>query len=291
MLAYAEGTKEHIIERGETLESIAKKYGVTTDAIIKLNPVVKDMFYSGMIINIPEKINSGTALPSSTTSAETQASDITHNQAVESQSYVMQEVTSQTADYTPSYMEEMSDKGSSDLRFLIGYDINTIKNSHVNNKDMYSNGFSMSAEFLYRYYFINRLYGEGGVGITCTSTSAMMKSPSYKKYTTDNYAIPLDINVGYTIPFGDKFGIDIFTGPEFQFTVSNTFKEDGNKTRYKGDGKSGVAWDFGINLSLASFNIGAEYRLPLTNNYSVEALGNDLKKHGFLIYIGYTLPI
>lgn len=44
----------HILERGETLESIAKKYGVTTEQIIELNPEVKTFTYVGMELIIPE---------------------------------------------------------------------------------------------------------------------------------------------------------------------------------------------------------------------------------------------
>ena len=32
------GTTKHIVDRGETLESIAKKYGTTPEKIIELNP-------------------------------------------------------------------------------------------------------------------------------------------------------------------------------------------------------------------------------------------------------------
>ncbi len=46
----------HILERGETLESIAKKYGVTTEQIIELNPEAKTFTYVGMELIIPETV-------------------------------------------------------------------------------------------------------------------------------------------------------------------------------------------------------------------------------------------
>lgn len=63
----------HVVDRGETLESIAKKYGVTSAQIIELNPTAAQFIYVGMELNIPEKIvqpvyqQSSTILPEGTT--------------------------------------------------------------------------------------------------------------------------------------------------------------------------------------------------------------------------------
>lgn len=46
---------EHIVDKGETLESIALKYGITTQTIIRSNPGVDDFFYGGMKLDIPYK--------------------------------------------------------------------------------------------------------------------------------------------------------------------------------------------------------------------------------------------
>lgn len=45
---------EHIIERGETIESVAQKYKVTADDIKKANPEMGGSFYAGTVIIIPE---------------------------------------------------------------------------------------------------------------------------------------------------------------------------------------------------------------------------------------------
>ena len=47
-------TKSHTVTRGETIESIAQKYGVTVEAIKQANPNMGSMFYVGMKLNIPE---------------------------------------------------------------------------------------------------------------------------------------------------------------------------------------------------------------------------------------------
>lgn len=52
-VATAQGTKVHVVERGETIESIAKKYNVTKDELIKQNPDVAQFVYVGMELTIP----------------------------------------------------------------------------------------------------------------------------------------------------------------------------------------------------------------------------------------------
>jgi len=65
----------HILERGETLESVAKKYGITTEQIIALNPDAKSFTYVGMELIIPETATtrSDSAAAASTGTAATPA--------------------------------------------------------------------------------------------------------------------------------------------------------------------------------------------------------------------------
>lgn len=50
----AQTVKKHIVERGETVESIAEKYGVTKASIIEMNPDAAQFVYVGMELKIPE---------------------------------------------------------------------------------------------------------------------------------------------------------------------------------------------------------------------------------------------
>ena len=49
--------KEHIVERGETIESIATKYNIDVEMIVNHNPSVAELFYTGMSIVIPDGKN------------------------------------------------------------------------------------------------------------------------------------------------------------------------------------------------------------------------------------------
>ena len=53
----AQTTVKHVVDRGETLASIAKMYGTTEDKIIELNPDAAQFVYVGMELVVPKKEN------------------------------------------------------------------------------------------------------------------------------------------------------------------------------------------------------------------------------------------
>lgn len=53
MTVNAQSETKHIVKRGETLESIAGKYGTTTDELVRLNPDAAQFVYVGMELKIP----------------------------------------------------------------------------------------------------------------------------------------------------------------------------------------------------------------------------------------------
>lgn len=69
-IASMDAETKHILERGESLESIAKKYGVTTQQIIELNPEAASFTYIGMELTIPESCRPA-AVPQSQAEAPT----------------------------------------------------------------------------------------------------------------------------------------------------------------------------------------------------------------------------
>lgn len=52
--ALAQNVRKHIVDRGETLASIAEKYAVSTEEIVKLNPDAAQFVYVGMELTIPK---------------------------------------------------------------------------------------------------------------------------------------------------------------------------------------------------------------------------------------------
>ena len=57
-------TIEHVVDVGETFESIAQKYGLTEQQLKEANPKYRGVFYVGMKLNIPQKsVKSATGTP------------------------------------------------------------------------------------------------------------------------------------------------------------------------------------------------------------------------------------
>lgn len=53
----AQTSKSHIVQRGETIESVANKYGISISDLQQANPSTRDYFYAGMKLVIPHKTN------------------------------------------------------------------------------------------------------------------------------------------------------------------------------------------------------------------------------------------
>lgn len=54
-IAMAQTITTHVVQRGETAESIATLYSITTEQLFKANPGAEDLFYVGLKLNIPAK--------------------------------------------------------------------------------------------------------------------------------------------------------------------------------------------------------------------------------------------
>lgn len=67
-------TRQHVIERGETITSIATLYGVSEQDIITANPDVANYIYTGMVLDIPMSDNTKSITP--TTNPEQPAVEV-----------------------------------------------------------------------------------------------------------------------------------------------------------------------------------------------------------------------
>lgn len=73
--AAQQNTIEHSIQKGETVYSISKTYGVNMNAIFALNPESEDIIYAGRILLIPETRSSNTSSETSATITNSQISN------------------------------------------------------------------------------------------------------------------------------------------------------------------------------------------------------------------------
>lgn len=59
----AQISQTHTVQRGETIEGLAKKYGISVSDLQQANPSVKEYFYAGMELVIPRKSNTQDTTP------------------------------------------------------------------------------------------------------------------------------------------------------------------------------------------------------------------------------------
>lgn len=85
----------HTIQRGETIESIAKKYNVSVDALKKANPNISELFFVGLKLNIPstqpiaETFNGNNVeIPKAVESTQERNNDVQSQQLLDNSSFV-----------------------------------------------------------------------------------------------------------------------------------------------------------------------------------------------------------
>lgn len=260
-MAWAFANVNHIVEPGETLKSIAQKYGITEAKIIELNPDAAQFIYVGMELNIP----ANAPVAQTTTSTSTNTS----NQQTGSES---------------SYDEEKS-KWITFMDASYGF---LSKENHREGKN-YTKGNNSTIGFTIGvgYKFYKDLYAGARIGYN---------SATYNQFTSYNrewitqkstyHFISLPLELGYD--FGDKIGLIPHAGFDLNLCVAG-------KTKYKGGGyeesKSlkdkpfAVDFNAGLRIKLWEITLHGAYHVPLTDD-TKDAFG---KKGYFSVGIGWFM--
>lgn len=205
-------TTKHIVERGETVESIAQKYGVTKDEIVKLNPDAAQFVYVGMELVVPKIANQ---------EMTKKKTAITNDTALSSEK-------SSATDHT-IWTNKSSDKFK--IGVVAGYSINNYTGKDIKDTKNQS-GFHVGLDL--RYHINKYLFAEGSLEI---ATKGYKKEefdtsgegwddegPNYDITTkttmsTINLEIPLYIGANYE-------GFFIKTGPYLSYVLSGKKKSD-----------------------------------------------------------------
>lgn len=221
-------TVKHTVDRGETLQSIAKRYATTEAKIIELNPDAAQFVYVGMELTVP------------TMKA--------HDAAKEDNYKTMNNniVTQTTSDHfiensTLNNAASKNDHRKFEKELYVGVSMNNFTGTDIKDSKM-EVGFS--AGFTVRCYFEN-VFFEGSLGIATKGYKLDSKSssggywddegPNYDssistKYTSYNLDLP--VLVGYKIVMNDNFNIKLKVGPYFTYALSGKLREKGYMTEY-----------------------------------------------------------
>ena len=256
MFAMAQSqTVTHVVQRGETLESIADYYKVSVDDINKANPNADGMVYVGMKLNIP-------------TSSRPQKVSNNDNQG------------------EPTYTQENNIENHSNDKVFQEH-----KNSTAKNKDEKVGKFEFAGElgfgfikgadnFMYEatvganYRLPYNLYVGARIGYNSANYIGLIAIDGQNINAEQNYhLLEIPIEFGYSLKNeSETLGLIPFVGFNTNIGLSGKYKQrvlgTGGKEgsqKVKIGGKVGVGARIGVRVCLWGFDITGAYQIPLNN--------------------------
>lgn len=249
---------EHTVQRGETLESVAKAYNITTQQLVNANPGADKLFYVGLKLNIPEA--DAAATPAANPSSPTLPIADT-------------EIPSET---TPTDMpEESSGPGASIIfEYSMGFPQKVEGLKHQTHLDF---AISVGAA----YWFMNKMDGffaSAAIGYDGDTYSCPKPQTSY-----DFHMINVPVKAGYAITGANKnFAIIPYLGFDLALTIAAKAKI--NDEKYNVDtGKFIPTFRVGAIIRVGDVDLGAYFRVPMGD----EAKGVFGSKGHFGFTVGY----
>lgn len=230
---------EHTVQRGETLESVAKAYNITTQQLVNANPGADKLFYVGLKLNIPEA-NAAATMPAA-------------NESVQTLPVPDAENTPETTEET-SVEEEQGPGWTPILDLNFGF---TPKEKGLKNQV----SLDIAASFGAAYWFMNRM--DGVFASAALGYDGKVYSYPADKISTTIHMISVPIKAGYAISTANRnFAVTPYIGFDLAITVAGSSKMGD----YKFDvdtGKFIPTFKVGAMIRLASYDVGAYFRVPM----------------------------
>lgn len=252
----------HVIQRGETLESIAQKYQVTVDAIKQANPETVNMIYIGMRIIIPVKPQQNVDASSRNTNGGQQPPV-----SMQTQSQVVAKNVVSHEQMSIGSTDIESDSKLNTWRFSgrIGANLFKIKDAEYFSLSM---GFTLGSH----YYFAENAYLAaylGYYGATLDYSYEVAKNKT-EKYVVDSHNIILPIGIGVNIPISDKVNFLGETGPSFVHALFGSVKTDDGSTSFskiEGIERFGSYYTISAGIEITSWDVNCmlSFSIPLSS--------------------------
>lgn len=254
----------HVVQRGETIESIAKQYNVSVADINKANPNAEGVVYVGMKLAIPV----GTTKTATEANTKEQSQNSSNPREITSKGQVKQNANS---------IAQQNKEGT-----------------EVNGKAFPNNSFyyGEGSSFSFLYQSDAKLYGlqmELGTNLFCLTTSIISNMKFGKNDTLAGTAC-LGAGVRRKLVFGDNFLIQGKIYPYIGFAQSDTPKniETGQEAEDKTEFTYGASADISLGIKLWNTTKGNSTFLHI--GYAVMAGEFETKglfKSGFIM-VGLT---
>lgn len=239
----------HTVGKGETLQSIADKYHVSVSSLIAANPGSDNLFFVGLVLNIPK-------------------SDMTEgNNLANSDTNIVDASTVDSTDVNPSKNQTVpnsrvdtdeEDKAGAEFAFMIEYGFLSKPEMASSTSTPFTYAFTVGANYFFMHHR-RGIFGGARIGYNSATYVGIGKNKS------ESHFITIPICVGYTLrTVNRKWAISPQAGFDFNFCVGG--KDVINDKKYKIKKKVGVDARIGVQLDLHGFGLGCSYVFPVDKN-------------------------
>lgn len=248
-------TVTHVVQRGETIESIAEYYKVSVEDINKANPNADGIVYVGMKLNIPtsSKPQIVSNNDSQGGSTYTQENNIKHH----SNNKVYQEHKYKAAKNEDEKVGKFEFAGELGFGFIKGAD-----------------NFMYEATVGANYRLPYNLYIGARIGYNSANYTGLIKIEGQNINAKQNYhLLEIPIEFGYSLKNeSETLGLIPFVGFNTNIGLSGKYKQrilgTGGKEepqKVKIGGKVGIGARVGVRVCLWGFDITGSYQIPLND--------------------------
>lgn len=263
MLCMAQSqTVSHVVQRGETLESIAEYYKVSVEDINKANPNADGMMYVGMKIEIPMSTNgikdaqnilSETKTPSKQTSS--------------SYSNMKSEFSKAQSNNSVETQNDEPKKGDVDASMQVVPRLGSLSGD---NAEHLKNTFGLSAALGAKYFIADKMFIEGLIGYRFLIAS-YKKEYAEAIYGSEGATGSLETHSIYVpLYVGAKFdNFSIKAGPYFDYIVNGAAKTEKGKDKRK-DKITKDRLSVGLNFAAQYKMFGLNFNIGLTDYAEVK---------------------
>ena len=257
-------TVTHIVQRGETIESIAEIYKVSVEDINKANPNADGIVYVGMKLNIP------TSSVQPKTSSRDVSIETSQKQELTPERAPIKNVSKEDKKYSAS--SEDKKYGKFIFAGELGYGF--IKGS---SNFMYE--FTFGANYTLPY----NLYVGARIGYNSANYNESIKIEGENINAEQNcHFLQIPIEFGYSLKNeSESLGLIPFVGFNTNIGLSGKYKQkilgtggEESSKKLKIGGKVGIGARVGIRVHLLGFDITGSYQIPL-NDKQKDWFGKD----------------
>lgn len=251
IFVFSQTTTTHIVDKGETLATIAQKYNTTEAKLLELNPDASQFVYVGMELVLPTV--SKVEVDSISSKIDETSLDVLKTQ---------KDKTNDLVHYVDGIYEDCSK-----WQFAMSLSYGFLPGKNGTNWT-----FSVSAGA--NYNITKTFYVGARIGYNSVNFMNQIHLDIAEYYNTEisSHMIYLPLEFGYRLVFiENKLGLYPYLGLDLNYVVKSTVEQglgsNKEKSTINPDDRFGVNGRIGFRLSLWGFNLGCAYVFSMDENF------------------------